>query len=514
MSPRGLGQVRWRPPDRAGFALVLGVLLSACGDLAAPLPEGSGEPGVSLSVAGGAGQSITGGERSPAPFRVRALGADGLPRAGAEVAFAVEGSGGGILSQPRALTDAEGVAETFLLESRAGEGAVVARLGGARVELPFRVSRAPGRLVFEEGSGVTGLPLLPHPDSLITVTLFDTEGRPLAGWPVLFAAQGELASGIDTTDAVGQARTRLRRSGAESGEGAVFAFVLGFQKAFAATSRPVRSPAARVLLVSIEGLRGDALARYSPPHLVRLAQEGSWTDKAQSVLPTLTVPAHLSLLAGVPPEEHGIVQDRMELTQEMAKLEPLFRRARRRGRSGAAVLSREGPLAGFGEILECRQAFGLDRLTLVAPTSTAALAVGLQFLADPEVELLFVHLPDPDQAGHAHGWESDAYGEAVLRADAAVGALVAAARAPGAPPTLIVVTSPHGGGGSFGPFQHGSGSAADREVPIILNGPGIEGGSRLGSATLLDVAPTVLWGLGISPHPQYRGRILLEAADG
>lgn len=481
-----------------------------CGDPSAP--TGADSPVHTLEVVGGSGQVVTGGRRSPEPFRVRALDASGAPVPDREVRFRTVGAGGGILSQPTALTDDSGVAATFLLKARAGEGEVRASAGRGEAVLPFRVERAPGRIVFDETPGREGLPSLPHPDSLVAVTLFDTDGFPLGGWPVFFAAEGELVSFVDTTDASGRAYTRLRRSGPAAGDGVVFAFIPAFPEALAFQPRRVRAPARRVLVVSVDGLRGDALALYAPPVLTALSEGGAWTDRALTVLPSLSVPAHLSMLAGVPPSEHGVHSDRMQITQEMSGLDPLFRRARRGGAAGAAVMSREGPLSGFGEILECRQAFGLDRLVLTGPTAAEAVVPALEALADSTVSLVFVHLPDPDRAGHQHGWLSPEYREAVLTADAALGILVQAAHAPGSPPTLILVTAPHGGGGAYGPFQHGSGSPEDMEVPLILNGAGVARGGRLQASSILDVAPTVLWALGIPPPVHYRGRVLLEAA--
>ena len=171
-------------------------------------------------------------------------------------------------------------------------------------------------------------------------------------------------------------------------------------------------------------------------------------------------------------------------------------------------MSREGPLAGFGEVLECRQAFGLDRLTLTAPTGAASLPAALEALSDSSVALLFVHLPDPDVAGHAHGWTSREYRDAVLEADAVLGRLLEATREEVGRETMFLVTSPHGGGGAFGPFQHGSDSPEDRQVPLVLHGPGIPAGTTLLGVSILDVAPTALWGLGIAPAPDYRGRVI------
>jgi predicted AlkP superfamily pyrophosphatase or phosphodiesterase len=224
-------------------------------------------------------------------------------------------------------------------------------------------------------------------------------------------------------------------------------------------------------------------------------------------VPTLTVPAHLSILAGVPPEDHGVFSDDLAFTREMAGLQPLFRRARDEGRTAVAFMSEEGPLAGFEEALRCREAFGLDSLTLTEPVGLRAVETARPALADPDVELAFVHVPDPDLAGHRHGFESPEYGRAVLRADSAVGQVIEAA---GSDSTLVVITSDHGGGGAYGRFQHGSASPEDLRVPLLLWGGGVVP-TELGEPSVLDVAPTVLWALGLVPPPQYRGQALLDA---
>jgi len=491
----------------------------ACGDPVLSPPDPS--PVETVLALTGDGQRFWSGTRSPAPFRVRALDAAGDPVPGTPVAFTLEEGereghepGGGILSQPTALTDERGEAESFLLDARSGTGRVKASAGAGSVEFTFHVDLAPGSIVVGEaaggGSGAVGLPFMPHPDSVVEVLLLDTEGRPLPGFPLWFASGGELSTFVDTTDAGGRARTLLRRSGPEAGENPVFAFVVGFPDAFAVIPRPVRRAAERVVLISVEGLRGDASALYSPPNLTRLAREGASTATASSVSPTLTVPAHLSILAGVPPTEHGVVQDRLTLTQEMASLDPLFRRARSRGFAGSAVLSRDGPLAAFGEVLECRQAFGLDALTLVGPSAAATWEAAREELLDPEVALLFLHFPDPDLAGHRYGWLSPEYREAVLEVDRVLGEVLTLVDAVPERRTLLVVTSPHGGGGAYGPFQHGSDAPEDRLVPLLLRGGSVAPGTTLHPTTLLDVAPTILWALGVQPPPHYRGRRLLE----
>ena len=68
-----------------------------------------------------------------------------------------------------------------------------------------------GVAVIDEGTGEVGLPGFPHPDSLIAITLFDTEGEPLEGTEIWFAAQGYLSTYVDTTDADGRIETGISR---------------------------------------------------------------------------------------------------------------------------------------------------------------------------------------------------------------------------------------------------------------------------------------------------------------
>lgn len=79
-----------------------------------------------------------------------------------------------------------------------------------------------------------------------------------------------------------------------------------------------------------------------------------------------------------------------------------------------AYLSREGPLAEFEQALACRLAFGLDSLYFTPPSAGAVVDAVEAALTDPDLDLVFLHLPDPDLAGHRAGFDSPEYGRAVL----------------------------------------------------------------------------------------------------
>ena len=493
---------------RSRTLLIAVVGSAACGDgsiLTDPQPPEAGV--TTVEVVAGSGQRIWSGRRSAVPFRIRALDGSGAPVPDAEVTFRVTGSGGGDPSQPVALTDPGGYAESWLYRTWKGEGTMIAEAGVGRAELPFVVDPAAGEIRFLPGTGEVALPGYAHPDSVLTVLVSDTEGQPLAGHEVWFVAPGLLSQPADTTDEDGTASVRLRRTRLAAGGGDVYAFILAFPGLLAHDARPLAAPAERVVLVSVDGLRADAAERWSAPTLLRLASEGASQQRASAVSPSLTTPGHLSLLSGVGPEAHGVYGEALEFTPEMAELEPVFKYAAQRGRKALAFVSDEGPLAEFETALACRLAFGLDSLYLTAPSAVDVVAAAAPALADPTVDLIFLHLPDPDVAGHRFGFGSPQYGAAVRDVDSALEGLRATLSESAG--SLLVITSDHGGGGAWGPYQHGSTSAEDMEVPLLLWGSRVVPG-ELAGATVLDVAPTVLWALGISPPSSYEGRVLLE----
>ena len=82
--------------------------------------------------------------------------------------------------------------------------------------------------------------------------------------------------------------------------------------------------------------------------------------------------------------------------------------------------------------------------------------------------------------------------------------------------TVLVVLSDHGfqfRNYGFNHYDDGRGGVRAPPGVIFLWGPPVRVGSRLHSPTLFDVAPTVLYLLGLSPGRDMDGRVLTEAFD-
>jgi predicted AlkP superfamily pyrophosphatase or phosphodiesterase len=227
-----------------------------------------------------------------------------------------------------------------------------------------------------------------------------------------------------------------------------------------------------------------------------MLREGSYSLTARTIMPSKTLPSHTSMLTGEPPDEHGVLWNHaMTARADAVEIPTIFSVARDQGYRTAAFFSKAKfhPLQRPGT-LDYSQApggwFGRWTSRRMAADVTAHLAA-----AAPHV--LFVHLSEPDTAGHSEGWMSDAYGRAVTESDRAVGDIMAAARAAyGAGNFSIIVTADHGGHDR----GHGTDDPRDVLIPWIAWGRGVAPRQLDVAINTFDTAPTVLWLLGV-PYP-------------
>jgi len=160
-------------------------------------------------------------------------------------------------------------------------------------------------------------------------------------------------------------------------------------------------------------------------------------------------------------------------------------------------------VAGKEKFTYFRDAGGCDTFALAAALDddVASRAV-LAAAARPD--LLFVHLPQVDLTGHVKQWMSPEYLEAVRRADAAVGRIVAALPAD----TTIILTADHGGHGD----GHSAGNSQDSTIPWVIAGPSTARGKQLTSGiSTMDTAATAAFVLGVALQPTAQGLPVYDA---
>jgi arylsulfatase A-like enzyme len=275
---------------------------------------------------------------------------------------------------------------------------------------------------------------------------------------------------------------------------------------------PPQSISRNVVVVSVDGLRPDAIDMYRAPTLQRLMREGSFTLAARTIHPSTTLPSHTSMLTGQPPERHGVLWNNVATADaDSIELPNIFSVARASGYATAAFFSKAKfqPLQLRGT-LDYSQAPGGWFGRWSGDRTVADVA---EYLDAARPNVLFVHLTDPDAAGHRAGWMTAAYGRAILAADASVGRLLELASETYGPGNFsMIVTADHGGHGT----GHGTTDPRDVLIPWIAWGQGVKAGALDASVAVhtMDTAATVLWLLGL-PQPQgWAGEAVLQAYHG
>lgn len=278
----------------------------------------------------------------------------------------------------------------------------------------------------------------------------------------------------------------------------------------------------RVVLISLDGVRADALPYL--PTVSALTQRAVWTDAMETVVPALTLPAHLAMLSGRDVTEYGITVNTMDAgiaaVMRVNGITPIFAWARAAG-------MRSGAVAGMSLIppsqrVEAQSFFALDTLIATDGDAPALASAATSLLAaDTTLRMMFVHFPDADFAGHSYGWiggdgtHTPAYRAALAHMDSAI-ATVWSAIAPSvdAGHTAIVITADHGGGhgdgcstGEAPTHTHCTAHPGDRLVPFLLVARDATPGRLAGSPTITQVAPTIGALLGIAIPERVEGPV-------
>ena len=215
-----------------------------------------------------------------------------------------------------------------------------------------------------------------------------------------------------------------------------------------------------VVLVGLDGFRPDYLGRGNSPTLDRLAAAGATARGLVPAFPSATFPNHYSMVTGLVPDRHGVVNNQMmDPTVPGRPFSPGARDAvtngawwsegtpiwvtlKRQGRRTSTLFwpGTEAPIHGLQP--DDWLAYD-DSLTSAQRTDKL-----LGWLARPDserAELATLYFSEVDVAGHRFGPDSPDVEAAVKRADDALARLLAGLEAQGLTDvTDIVIVADHG----------------------------------------------------------------------
>jgi predicted AlkP superfamily pyrophosphatase or phosphodiesterase len=240
-------------------------------------------------------------------------------------------------------------------------------------------------------------------------------------------------------------------------------------------------PRPHVVLISLDGLMPSVYTEPGPakiPHLRALAASGAWASGVRGVVPTVTYPSHTTLITGVTPAVHGILDNAIVDPEgrsqsgwywyaEAIKVRTLVEAVRERGPVGSVGWPVTVGLRADYNVPEFWRSDHIETLSLIKALSRpdsllddVARARG-GALGWPQTDrdrtdialhilrqgpaLLLLHLLDLDWAQHDHGPGTRPALEALERVDGYVGDILRVLDETGERGrTVVAVASDHG----------------------------------------------------------------------
>ena len=255
----------------------------------------------------------------------------------------------------------------------------------------------------------------------------------------------------------------------------------------------------KAILVLVDGMRPDALRACGNPGVEEMLAGSTYTLEGRTVMPSVTLPCHMSLFHSVDPDRHGVTTN--VYTPQVRPVEGLVER----------LALAEKKCAFFYTWEELRDLSRPDHLSYslminqhrCENTDNLITDAAIEYINREQPDFTFLSLGETDErGGHDTGWMSQTSLQVVSDALDCVQRLRRSI--PGEYDVLL--TADHGGHGR----GHGSDCPEDMTIPLVMHGPSFEKGAVLPGASIKDIAPTIADLLGAKPAREWEGHSLLK----
>lgn len=265
-----------------------------------------------------------------------------------------------------------------------------------------------------------------------------------------------------------------------------------------------------VFIISFDQGGGPDLQKATNmPTFHKLAAEGARDWRAYTIVPSLTLPSHVSMLTGLGIQQHQVDWNDYRADNGPVKVPTIFSLAKYSGLTTALY-------AGKEKFKHLNKPRSLD--TFAIPGN--ALKVAAAFAEDfPKTKpnLCFLHFADIDNEGHAHGLYSPQWLQSLADTDAALKSVLDTIEKAGlSKKSIVILSADHGGhnigGNGVERGTHGSSMPEDVEIPWIAWGKGAKRNYDIKTSVVTyDTSATALWLLGVKIPENFWGRPVTSA---
>lgn len=251
------------------------------------------------------------------------------------------------------------------------------------------------------------------------------------------------------------------------------------------------------LVVSIDGVAPRHISSSTMPSLLALAAAGGSCFDARTIRPSLTLPAHASMIRGVDVDEHGVLNN---TPCELNTTAPTFLKQARLNGLRTARFTNWSPFECLFESDAADEVYTFDGGYDIADDQRITDAA-TSLMTQRHHQLVFVYLSQCDLTGHEYGWDSPQYVSSLSAVDNLLGELVSVLHEQDS----ILVTTDHGGLDK----HHELSRPEDMQTFVVSKSPKVAKNQHWPSASILQVPPTVAALAGFEPSDDWAARSLV-----
>ncbi|MCL2517889.1 MAG: alkaline phosphatase family protein [Oscillospiraceae bacterium] len=253
----------------------------------------------------------------------------------------------------------------------------------------------------------------------------------------------------------------------------------------------------KVLLLVADGMRPDFVMNCGNPFVDEFLSKSVYTMEGQTVMPSVTLPCHMSLFHSVAPDRHGIITNTY-----VPQVRPV--------KGLCEVLKDAGKTSGmfydWEEIRDLVRPANITRASFYSggqlsyentmPKNTAQV---IECLKENYLDFTFVYFGLPDSLGHGIGFTSEEYRVGISSIWDNIKLIYDAMPEE----YSMIITTDHGGHGR----GHGSDCPEDMTIPIIFGGELAKqiDADKIKTANIIDIAPTIVAYMGVNANSDWEG---------
>ncbi len=252
---------------------------------------------------------------------------------------------------------------------------------------------------------------------------------------------------------------------------------------------------AKTILIIVDGMRPDALTDIQQAQAVK--KRAYYTEKAQTVMPCITLPSHVSIFWSVDPEVHGTTENTYVDYDGVSLFDVLTE-----GEKESCMFFSYDQLYNLkkkeNKVHTYRVKAGIynggEVNTILAEDCIA-------YIQEKDPDFSFLYLGWPDSFGHTYSWMSEEYITALHNSWDNIQKVIDAF----GKTHSIIISADHGGHNK----GHGKDIPEDMTVPMFILDKNIPAGEIPGDVSTKDIAPTIVDLLGLTPDAAWDGKSLL-----